>query len=132
MCIELYSDKHITQSTQNWINWLVSHKLMLETLRFLQSRSPGYCSTQSNDLLTSAISSTICETGIFTICSSSPGFPTHTTHTKFQQLMYRLCVLLNHAVLVMDPFHEVTPRIRTNRIALNGRLNEGLLVRSRG
>ena len=69
------------------------------------------------DLFTSAISSTICETGIFTICSSSPGFPTHTTHTKFQQLKHRLCVLFNHLVLVMDPFREVTLRIRVNRIA---------------
>ena len=35
---------------------------------------------------------------------------------------------------IMDPFHEVTPRIRTYRIrtALNGRLNEGLPVCSRG
>ena len=36
------------------------------------------------------------------ICSSSPGFPTYATHTKFQQLKHRLCVLLNHAVPVMD------------------------------
>ena len=34
------------------------------------------------DLLTSAISSTICGTGISMICSDCPGFPTHTTHTK--------------------------------------------------
>ena len=47
MCIELYSDKHITQSTQIWINWPVSQKLMLETLRFLHSRGSGYCCTQS-------------------------------------------------------------------------------------
>ena len=129
MCIELHCDKHITQSTQIWINWPVSHKLMPETLRFPQSRGSGYCSTQSRicsplrSLPQSELETgTICETGIFTICSSSPGFPTHTTHTKFQQLKHRLCVLLNHAVLVMDPFHEVTPRIRTNRTALNGRI----------
>ena len=47
MCIELYSDKHITQSSQIWINWPVSHKLMPETLRFPQSRGSRYCSTQS-------------------------------------------------------------------------------------
>ena len=46
-CIELYSDKHITQSTQIWINWPVSHKLIPETLRFPQSRGSGYCRTQS-------------------------------------------------------------------------------------
>ena len=47
MCIEPYSDKHITQSTQIWINWPVSHKLILETLRFPQSRGSGCCCTQS-------------------------------------------------------------------------------------
>ena len=49
MCIELCSDKHITLSTQIWINWLVSYKLMSETLRFPQSWSSGYCCTQSRD-----------------------------------------------------------------------------------
>ena len=51
------------------------------------------------DSLTSAISSTFCETGIFTICSSSPVF---SNAYQIQQLKRRLCVLLNHAVPVMD------------------------------
>ena len=50
-------------------------------------------------IFTSAISSTFCETGIFTICSSSPVFP---NAYQIQQLKHRLCVLLNHAVPVMD------------------------------
>ena len=79
MCIELYSDKYITQSTQIWI---VSHKLMPGTLRFPQSRGSGHCCTQSRICSPPRSLSTICGTGISTICSGCPGFPTHTTHTK--------------------------------------------------
>ena len=55
-------------------------------------------------------------------------FSTFPINTKFHQLKHRLCVLLNHAVFVMDPFQEVTPQIRTNRTALDRRTNEGQLV----
>ena len=48
-CVELCSDKHITLSTQIWINWPVSHKLMSETLRFPQSKRSSYCCTWSKD-----------------------------------------------------------------------------------
>ena len=93
-------------------NWPVLHKLMPETLRFPQSRGSGYCSTQSR--ICSPLRS-LPQSVKLEYSRSAPVlqvFPTHTTHTKFQQLKYRLCVLLNHAVLVLHPFHEVTPRIR--------------------
>ena len=34
---------------------------------------------------------------------------------------HRLCVLLNQAVFVTDPFHDVTPQIRTDRTSLDRR-----------
>ena len=66
MCIELCSDEHITLTTQIWINWPVSYKLMSETLRIPQSKRSSYCCTWSRDFSVSAISSTICGTGIST------------------------------------------------------------------
>ena len=43
-------------------------------------------------------------------------FSTFPINTEFHQLKNRLCVLLNHAVFVMDPFHDVTSQIRTDRL----------------
>ena len=43
MCIELCSDKHITLTTQVWIEWPVPYKLMPETPRF-PSHNEGICS----------------------------------------------------------------------------------------
>ena len=107
MCIELCSDKHTTLTTQVWIEWPVSYKLMPETSRFFKVSS-RYCFTRSRDLLTSAISSSICGTRISSICSRFPGTYAKTTSTS--------------------SLHELFPRIRITRIrtALNGRLNEGL------
>ena len=82
-CIELRSDKHITLSTQIWNKWPVSYKLMPETLRFLQSNGSGYCCTRSRDLLTSAISSSICGTRISSICFRFPG--TYCKNNRYQQ-----------------------------------------------
>ena len=136
-CVSICTlDKHITQSTQNRINRLVSHKLIQETLGFPQSRYSGYSFTQSRICSRSVISSTICVTGIFTLCDLFHNLCNWNIHdllqfsifpnpyqipTKYQQLKHRLYVLLNHAVFVMDSFHEATPRIRTNRTALDRR-----------
>ena len=48
-------------------------------------------------------------------------FSTFPINTKFHQLKHRLCVLHNHAEFVMDPFHDVTSQIRTDRTALDRR-----------
>ena len=54
----------------------------LKHLDFLKVKVPDAASHNEGILSTSVISSSICGTGISTICSGRPGFPTHTTHTK--------------------------------------------------
>ena len=80
------------------------------------------------DLLTSAISSTFCGTGISTICY---GFQVHTAYTTNTSSRSIFCLYFSST---MDSLCEFFPRIRPNQIrtALNGRLNEGLPVYSRG
>ena len=92
MCIELYSDKHITLLTQIWTEWPVSYKLMPETLRFRQSKRSGYCCTRSRDLLTSAISSSICGTRISSICFRF--LSTYCIYHKYQQSLQNLFIIL--------------------------------------
>ena len=127
MCIELCCDKHITLTTQIWIEWPVSYKPMPETLRFPQSKGSGYRCTHQ---------------GIWSPLRSPPqsvereyhrsasGFQVHTAYTTSTSSRSIICSYFSSA---MDSLHELFPRIRITRIrtALNGRLNEGFLVCSR-
>ena len=112
MRIELCSDKHITLTTQVWIEWPVSYKLMPETPQFPQSKNSRYCFTQRKNLSTSAISSSVCGTGISTICPSGSGFHVHIL--RFQNPATEASSV--HASQPRCNSHGFTPR---NRTALN-------------
>ena len=89
MCIELCFDKHITLSTQIWIEWPVSYKLMPETLRFPQSKGSGYCCTRSRDLLHLCdLFLNLCNSNIIDLLEVSRYYTAYATNTSSRSIIY--------------------------------------------